>query len=303
MRQPGSSLIAVALAIGLAAAPALGSHVGGYCDPGIPSDETTGFRAFPRGDVFCSLLADPKGDGSFASYVRGTSSSAFGTDLASVGIGDRLALMRWNGPNVGEGLQLSIAGNIFAQFDLDAPSYDLINADYVIGVPITYRRSAFSARVRLYHQSSHLGDEFVQRPAVQPENFAFQSLESILSVEMGPLRFYGGGEYLFGSKPRDVVSRVIHGGAELRQGGGLAPSGRLARVRFVAAADMKSVDELDWAVAWSGRAGFEIGRAPEAEHRSRRWSILGEYYRGPSPYGQFFRDHVSYYGVGLHVGP
>ena len=38
----------------------------------------------------------------------------------------------------------------------------------------------------------------------------------------------------------------------------------------------------------------------EALHASRRWSLLGHYYDGPSPYGQFFRSGVTYYGVGLH---
>jgi hypothetical protein len=55
-------------------------------------------------------------------------------------------------------------------------------------------------------------------------------------------------------------------------------------------------------VAWSARAGFEVGLEPGAEHRARRWSLLAEYYDGPSPYGQFFRDQVSYYGIGLHLG-
>lgn len=303
MRRPGTFSWVAALAMALAAAEAGGSHVGGYCDLGIPADEAVGFNSFPRGDVFCPLVADPKGDGSFASYVRGTSSSAFGTDLASVGIGDRLGLFRWNGPAVGEGLQLSVGGNIYAQFDMDAPSFDLINADYVIGLPLTFRRDRFSARVRLYHQSSHLGDEFVLRPTIERENFAFQSVESILSLDLGPLRTYGGGEYLFASTPGERVSRVVHGGAELRQGGGLSSSGRLARVRLIAAVDVKSADELDWALAWSARAGFEVGRSPGAEHPSRRWSLLAEFYDGPSPYGQFFRDQVSYYGVGLHLGP
>jgi uncharacterized protein DUF1207 len=303
MRRSYCFLVVSTLSTVLAASPAGATHVAGYCDTGIPTDEVLGFNSFPRGDVFCSLVADPKSDGSFLSYVRGTSSSAFGTDLGSVGIGDRLGLARWNGPQLGEGVQLSLVGEIYSQFDLNAPSYDLINADYTIGLPITLRRGPVSGRVRLYHQSSHLGDEFVLRGTTQRENFAFESIETILSVDLGPLRTYGGGEYLFGRTPENVVSKVAHGGVELREGGGLTAAGRLSRVRLVAALDVKSSDELDWSVAWSGRAGFEVGRTPGAEHRSRRWSLLGEYYDGPSPYGQFFRDEVRYYGVGLHLGP
>ena len=170
-------------------------------------------------------------------------------------------------------------------------------------MPFTFRFDRFSGRVRLYHQSSHLGDEFLLRPGVERENFAFESGEALASVDYGALRAYGGGEYLFDRTPGNRVSRVLHGGVELRQPGGLAGAGRLARARVVAAVDVKSSDELDWDVAWSARVGVEIGRVPGAEHRSRRWSLLGEYYDGASPYGQFFRDKVSYYGLGLHLGP
>jgi hypothetical protein len=299
----GRSALAAALLAGLLAAPVSAAHVIGTCDTGIPADEVLGFRWFPRGDVYCPLIADPKTEDTFASLVHGTSSSAFGTDLGSVGISDGLGIFRVNGPALGEGLQLGLAGSVFAQFDMNAPSYDLINADYVVGLPLTMRFDRFSARLRLYHQSSHLGDEFVLRPGTERENFAFESGEALVSYELGPVRAYGGGEYIFDRTPGDRVSRLAHGGVELRQPGGLAASGHLARVRLVAALDVKSVQDLDWSVAWSARAGFEVGRAPAEEHRSRGWSLLAEYYDGPSPYGQFFRDEVSYYGVGLHVGP
>jgi hypothetical protein len=210
--------------------------------------------------------------------------------------------MRWNGPLAGEGLQISLSGNVYAQFDLDTPSFDLINTDFAVGLPITYRRGRFSARVRVYHQSSHLGDEFVLRGTIPRENFAFESIESILSTELGPLRAYAGGEYLFAGTPSTLVSSVAHGGVELRQPGGLFPSGDLGRIRFVAALDVKSVQDLEWAMAWSARAGIEIGRWPAAAHGSRRVSLLAEYYDGPSPYGQFFHENVSYYGLGLHLG-
>jgi hypothetical protein len=271
-----------------------------YCGTSIPPDEAIGFVPLPEGDVFCPLVADPKSGYSFVSYVRGTSSSAFGTDLGSVGIADQFGLVRWGGPHPGDGLQISLEGAVFAQFDLDTPSYDLINADYVVGLPITMRRGNVSARVRIYHQSSHLGDEYLLRPGVERENFAFQSAEAILSVDGGPLRLYGGGEYVFNRFPGDRESGVIHAGIELRQHGPGLRLGSVASVRVVAAGDFKWVEELDWIVASSVRAGFEIGRPTGSTHVGRRWSVLGHFYDGASPYGQFFRANVRYYGVGLH---
>ena len=279
------------------------AHIGqSQCETGIPADESLGFIGFPRGNLFCPLIADPKGGQSFASYVRGTSASAFGTDIASVGIADELGLFRVNGPTIGDGVQLSLAGSVYAQFDLNAPSYDLINADYLIGLPLVIRRGPVATRIRLYHQSSHLGDEFILRPGVVRENLAFQSIEGMLSGELRPLRLYGGGEYLFGATPAEIETRLVHGGVEFRQPGGLLPIAGLDQARLIAGLDVKSVEDLGWSVAWSGRAGIELGGRPGSGHASRRWSLLGEYYDGPSPYGQFFRDDVTYYGLGLHIG-
>lgn len=271
-----------------------------FCGTTIPPDEALGFVPLPEGDVFCPLIADPKSGYSYISYVRGTSSSALGTDLGSVGVADRFGLFRWGGPEVGEGFQVSLAGAVFAQFDLNTSSYDLINADYVVGLPVTMRRGFFSARLRIYHQSSHLGDEYVARPGVERENFAFNSGEAILSADGGPFRIYAGGEYVFNRNPESPETRLLHGGAELRQQGSGLRLGSIASVRVVAAADFKAVEALDWDVASSARAGFEISRAEETPHVGRRWSVLGHFYDGPSPYGQFFRANVQYYGVGIH---
>ena len=274
-----------------------------YCGTQIPPDEAIGFVPLPEGDVFCPLIADPKAIHSFVSYVRGSSTSALGTDLGSVGVGDRYAIARWGGPTPGEGVQVGIEGAIFAQFDLNTPSYDLVNADYLAGVPLTLRRKWCSARIRVYHQSSHLGDEYLLRSHITRENLAYESLEGILSIDARALRIYAGGEYLFNGQPSSIETQLVHGGVELRQRGPLTGGGGLANVRFVAGADVKAVETLDWELGWSARAGFEVSSARRSAHASRSWSLVAEYYDGPSPYGQFFRSDVTYFGAGLHLAP
>src|SRR5687767_15204802 len=97
------------------------------CAVGIPESEATGYIPLPRGDVFCPLLADPKGQRSFVSYLRETNDDGDG-DVGSVGISDAFGLLRVGGSRAGNGFQISIAGSVFAQFDLDVSSYDLINS-------------------------------------------------------------------------------------------------------------------------------------------------------------------------------
>ena len=272
------------------------------CAVGIPQSEASGYVPLPRGDVFCPLLADPKGQRSFVSYLHETSDQG-DVNLGSVGISDAFALLRIGGPKPGDGFQISLAGSVFAQFDLDSSSYDLVNADYIIGLPMTFRRQAFSMRFRLYHQSSHLGDEFLLRennPKFVRENLSFEAAEMILSLDGGPFRLYGGGEYLLRRDPKDLERYVAHGGIELRPARRLVRFGTVAGVRFVAGGDVKASEEQDWKPAVSVRTGFEFDRPRDTDPPGRRWGLLFEAYTGPSPYGQFFRNQVRYFGAGIH---
>lgn len=269
------------------------------CAPGVHESESHGTVAFPQDSIHCPLLADPKEPRSFASLLRGTfrtldDPSGVTTTIVSVGIGDTFGLVRWNGRQAGDGVQIDVVGAVFAQFDFNAPSKDLINADYTIGFPITFRTHGFSTRVRVYHQSSHLGDEFLLRDsAIQRENLSFESIELLLSQEIHALRVYGGAERLFRREPDTVGASVFHGGAEFR-------SGRAGPAQMVAAVDMKTTELYDWSPAISGRVGLELIRSSASGHPARLVTLMAEFYNGPSPYGQFFQDDISYAGFGIH---
>ena len=270
------------------------------CGVAIHANEATGTHAFPQDEHFCPLLADPKQPRSFLALLGGQFATLddpddpASTSIGSVGLGDRFGLVRWGGTRPGDGFQLSLMGAIFAQFDLGTSSTDLINADYLVGFPLTYRHSGTTARLRLYHQSSHLGDEYLLRDQeIQRENLSFESVEFILSQEIGALRVYGGGETLFRRNPDSLDRMLGHAGAELHSGTGV--------VSAVAGIDVKFSEQQDYSAAWSARAGLRIAPTARAGHPARRILILAEYYNGPSPYGQFFQDEIRYAGLGLHL--
>jgi hypothetical protein len=78
---------------------------------------------------------------------------------------------------------------------------DLINADYIIGFPLSNRNGPWSARARLFHQSSHLGDEFLLQPQ-KPElkatriNLSFETIELLGALEWEGLQFTAGPSYI-----------------------------------------------------------------------------------------------------------
>ncbi|MDH3207898.1 MAG: DUF1207 domain-containing protein [Gemmatimonadota bacterium] len=270
------------------------------CGAAVHDDEGSGWISVPQGQIFCPLAADPKAERSFVSYLRGDFATIadrppdVASNIAAVGFGDSFALFRWAARRHGNGVQFDVAGAVFSQFNLDRPSFDLINADYLVGLPVTARFSGFSIRVRPYHQSSHLGDEFLLNRQPERINLSFESLEVILSQEIGLVRIYGGGESFFRKEPDDLARRLVHAGAELRPvlfGAG----------RALAAVDYKLVDDGSWSYAWNVRAGIELARVPSPGHPPRVVSIVADYYNGTAPYGQFYRDDIRYVGVGINL--
>lgn len=294
MRPSFAKRLPILLVLLAPAAPrANGDTPTAQCGSGVHAFEARGFHGFPNGDVFCPLLADPKAMRSFATYQWGDfPEDSQATIVGAVGIADAMGIFRIGGPEQGDGLQLSLEAGVFAQFDLRAPSKDLLNADYLVGFPLTFRRDGFSARLRLYHQSSHLGDELQARTGIAPAGLAFESVELILSQEVGPLRIYAGGEYLFRREPDELDAEVAHGGAELRVG----PARGL---RLVLALDVKSPAQQEFTPAWSAKGGFEFALWNDPAHPPRVFSVLAEYYDGPSQYGQFVGEDARFWGVGL----
>ena len=178
---------------------------------------------------------------------------------------------------------------------MSTASSDLLNADYTIGIPVTYRHGDHSIRVRIYHQSSHLGDELLlgANPPTRV-NLSYESVEFIYSREWRQWRVYGGGEYLFHREPSDLKPASAHFGVEYRASEPLLWNGRP-----VAGVDLKKLEEHGWTIDTSVKAGLEFGHPNPGQRRLR---VMAEWYKGLDTHGQFFINKVEYYGLGVSLG-
>lgn len=295
-------LLAAALAGGpAAAARAEGAPPGGA--PGDPAagagaQRDTGWVSMPEGDVFDPLLADPKQPQSHASALWAWTSS--GSELVgAVAYGESIGLARWPGAQPRDGVQLGISGAVFAQFNLRQASVPLVNADYTIGVPLTIRRGRSSARVRFYHQSSHLGDEFLLAREPERVELSFEAFELIGARNFGGLRPYLGGEIMMHRSPSSLPVAVWHVGLDYRHERRF-PIGSRAEGQLVAGADAKRSWSSARVADVSLRAGVELGPRVHDHAWRRRWSVLAQFHEGGSPYGQFYAERASFLGVGVH---
>ena len=242
--------------------------------------------------LFARLLADPREPGFFATYLWGRS-RALASRLGSVGLGQTIGVFRkqhW---------ELALAAGVFSQFNMGSPTNDLINTDYRVGLPVTYRRGAVATRLQIYHQSSHLGDEYLLHTGAKRVDLTFESAELIVSHDAARWRVYSGGEYAFKRSPSDLKPAVLRAGVEYRGVHPVVHVGHLAEGRLVAGLDVASIQVRDWQPAWSLVSGFEMSTPGAAPGSGWEWSILLHAYTGPTPYGQFYRDPLSSVGIGI----
>jgi Protein of unknown function (DUF1207) len=315
-----------AFLLGPASAPALGAERASetglpHLDCRYPADSpavpTSGEEApgpaesvlLPDNDVFRPLLADQREARFYADYrwIRFKNSSNVLSEgqgryisAALVGFGGAFGIWGMRQPHGCDGLQLSLFGAVFAQFNLDTPSFDLLNADYLVGPELTFRRGRWSGRVRLYHQSSHLGDEFLLNygiaHGVQRQDLSFEIADAFVSVEDAWWRVYlGAGLVVLSSSQPDLASTpaFLQWGFELR--GPVWAWLNRTSLRPVLGGNFSSVQATSWTPSASVNAGLEWA-SPRGAHRAR---VLLEYQRASMPFSQFFFERTQNFGAQL----
>lgn len=270
--QMRGSLVAAAFAV-LAAAPAAAAEY------------------FPVGHIFRPLAADPAEPRSFVSVLRARTDTDR-INVASVGFGTNFGVIRWPGEAPGEGWQTGVFGVVFSQFNLSASADDLINSDFVIGVPLAFKRGALSARLRLWHQSSHLGDELILHGGAPARaDLSMEVVDGVLAWERDGWRGYGGAYRVVSRDAAQTGRSGLHAGFDYA---GARPV--LAGGRLVGGLDLKWFEETHWDAGVSAKLGLEFG-PPRPERRGL--TVLLEAYDGFAPFGQFTSQKVRYAGVGL----
>ncbi|MFO7803248.1 MAG: DUF1207 domain-containing protein [Desulfovermiculus sp.] len=246
----------------------------------------------PDKPLFEPLMADPRWPHFSASYQSYLNRNDF-ENVGHTSFGESFVFYRMNSDVRWE---VGLQAGVFAIFDLDAESFDLINADYRVSLPVFLRWHPVSGMVRILHQSSHLGDEFILRGrADERENLSYEKLDSLISLDL-PFgsRLYGGGGVLVNKNPSDLDPWSVQGGLEW-----VCPHGfGDGLLHPVASVDLQSEEENDWDLDVSAKAGLQLGTEKGAS--ANRLQLTLEYYQGHSPNGQFYDELIEYVGFGLH---
>ena len=251
----------------------------------------------PAGHLFKPLLADPRWAHFSAAYRNYQSNNFDGRDIAAVSFGETIPIYRNNFGHSTVQWEAGLQAGVFSDFNLDASSSDLVNTDFIVSAYSSLRSGQFSAFGRLFHQSSHLGDEFLLRKIgtkFERVNLSYEGVDLKFSYEFPyGIRLYGGGGGLFHREPSALKIWSAQYGIEFRSPWRM----ELASMRPIMAADIKNHEENHWNYDVSAKAGVEF---ENLQVLGRKLQILAEYYNGYSPSGQFYKEKVEYIGLGAH---
>ena len=221
-----------------------------------------------------------------------------GKIATAVTFGDQFPVYRWAGVSGGD-LQLEVEGGAFAVFDMHKRDFPLVNSDWYGGLPLTYARGPWSYRLRIYHISSHVGDEFLEsHDGFCRKNKSFEALDISADYQVAKnLRFY------------TVLGSVIHSDSEMSMKRAYFEYGFEARGprsdfkqlfgQPFFAVHMQNWQENHFALDFTYALGYEWGKIHGVGRKVRAFL---EYHQGFSPDGQFSRVRTKYIGFRFSYG-
>ncbi len=194
--------------------------------------------------------------------------------------------------------ELGMEFNIYSQFSIvdvgDAFMGGLQNADYRISsVFHTQQNLATFYRLSLFHQSSHLGDDYIIRnfittPTLRTQNY--EQLDLSIYKRFEKWNIYGAGGY--NVSPNTVRDRWL-----LQLGGDWSqPMPNRSGLALIAGTDIKIYEHNDFDPNIRVAAGIEFGRTTPTPVK-----LLISFYQGHLPYSTLEYQRVRLIGLSLII--
>lgn len=270
------------------------------CDYPDPCCQISGIW-FPQMTVlFSPLIADPRQVTNSAALRF--NDTVIGKHVGAVTFGDEFPFFRWFDVGYFHGdLQFDIEAGIFAVFDLDNTDACLVNTDFYVAAMFSYAFDRWSFRFRLWHLSSHLGDEFmVCNPHVTRVNPSNEGVDAFASYQLtSGIRLYAGiGDIFDTDKTFEEKPLYFQWGTEIRVFGQPDCFNRLY-VQPLLAMNFTAWGQHGYSVDQTYDLGVEWGKIQGVGRKAR---IFLEYHHGFCWEGQFIDLSSSYFAIRAMYG-
>lgn len=194
--------------------------------------------------------------------------------------------------------ELGMEFSVFSQFSVvdagEAFMGGLQNADYrVSAVAHIQGDENTHYRISLFHQSSHLGDDYIIRNSITTPTLRtlnYEQVDLILSKNVSGYRLYGGGGY--NVSPNTIRDRImLQGGIDHSILLNAYPG-----ISIISGFDLKVYEHNDYTPNLRVGFGTEITGNSQATYK-----ILLSWYRGRLPYSTLEYQKVSLLGLSLII--
>ena len=250
---------------------------------------------FPRpNEIFPLLIADPRHIQLSASYYR-----LDGQNTSDIALGHSWGLTRWRtGALQGWLWESDLEGMAYSRFKIGGGVNEFETVDFFANLPVTVRRGDVSFKGTIFHESSHLGDDYIRETG--NSGFRYSNEGARLQAAFEPrhgARAYSGADYLLHDVP-SAKRWALQGGLELFTDD--LHWSREARTQLFLAQDLQWHQYVQWNADSHTVAGVKIHFR---ESPSRAMRVQVGYFTGHSPFGQFYtrREHYADVSVAFEL--
>lgn len=250
----------------------------------------------PTGSYYKTTILDPSAPQTSASILAYQVKGSLKEKVYSpINIGTQKMVARYE-LNEERGLEFGLEFSLHSQFTIvdsgDAFMGGLQNTDYRIGAMVHYRTDRSVWRVLLFHQSSHLGDDYMLRNTFFVPNSKVLNYEQLSLTRMhtgsNAQYYYGFG---YNVSPHTTRKRsAIHGGYQYQQ-----PFKGNPRLGYLFGVHIKMDEQNEFRPNVKTGLGIELGGLSK-----NPFMIFLEYYNGHLPYSTLEYQVVQLYGIGVY---
>lgn len=196
-------------------------------------------------------------------------------------------------------IDIGMEGGAITQFEWtmreDYMQRNILSSDFIIGMPIVWQMDNLMLRLRIYHLSSHMGDDYMVRNNITSyyrNNNNYEQLDITASYLIKNFRLnLGVGTVLTSSAPRKPL--VFTSGLEY-----LLPLDKEESVNLCAGFYADSKQDNYYIPGINMALGVKIG---EPDRRGAK--ILFTYFNGPLPYSVYTGRLIQWLGAAVYINP
>jgi len=246
-------------------------------------------RVFPNVQSFELPEASPRVHGLVGRIISARrGDSDFGSEPeAEVAVGENfpvLALRRGARP-----VTLGFGSQVYGRFSLGDRKSALISNDWVVGLNTTAALGAWTVTGEIYHESSHLGDEYSDRFGARRLDWTREVAAAWVTYGRGPIRVTGNLSYvLIDELDLDRPGAAVAADYQGRPFGHFLGS----PVRAVGGIYFEGAAATSWRISTSAKLGIALARSGGG----REVGLALIAHDGLSTQRQFFRRESRYIG-------